>query len=199
MIMYLACICRSTLLVSTRLAHANANHGVISCSRLAGIYWASWVQNAGLSRDSASHLSVNNWLAEECLSHGKGRGSRESKLHHTTTSILSAHDICKPYWRKLHSWALVEWGNSRPWRERKNCNTSSIITEGEMERGVRVRETRKQIIFFRSSLTQSQANEELILVMFNCWRFWEIHHNLFWRILANNMVVTLGNTFGCGS
>ena len=37
-----------------------------------------------------------------------------------------------------------------------------------MERGVRVRETRKQIIFFRSSLTQIQANEELILVMFNC-------------------------------
>ena len=135
---------------------------------------------------------MNNWLAGECLSHGKGRGPRGSKLHHTTASTLSAHDICKPYWRKSHIWALAEWGNCRPWRERKNCNSGSIITEGEMERGVRVRETRKQILSFRSSLTHSQANEELILVMFNWWRFWESHHNLFWRILANNMVVTLG-------
>lgn len=97
--MYLTHICRSTLLISTRLAHANANQGVISCPRLAGIYWASWVQTAGLqvSQDSVSHLSVNNWLAEECLSHAKGRGPRESKLHHTTASTLSAHDICKPY------------------------------------------------------------------------------------------------------
>ena len=100
---------------------------------------------------------MNNWLAGECLSHGKGRGPRGSKLHHTTASTLSAHDICKPYWRKSHIWALAEWGNCRPWRERKNCNSGSIITEGEMERGVRVRETRKQILSFRSSLTHSQA------------------------------------------
>ena len=50
-----------------------------------------------VSQDSVSHLSMNNWLAGECLSHGKGRGPRGSKLHHTTASTLSAHDICKPY------------------------------------------------------------------------------------------------------
>lgn len=64
------------------------------------------------------------------------------------------------------AWALVGWGNRRPWRESKDLG--AVIPSSQRvkaEGGMSMRETWKQAVFFRSSPTDGQANEEFILVM----------------------------------